>query len=159
MAVNNVIWVRRTNFVAKWHCLHYFIAAALLVLYLPHKSWWPAMTNLKYLCTAGNILIFQMLLGRVASLTETHHLVIFLITLVNLMVETVNWFSVELASLGVWDCCLHGIAPVILMLLLSIVTIKDRLGKDLIMIDEFEAIKKVLGSISQGVALTVDFPS
>ena len=63
MIVNNVIWVRRRHFSSTWHTVHYFIAAAVVILYLPRKAWWPAMNGVKYLCTVSNILIFQLMLG------------------------------------------------------------------------------------------------
>lgn len=72
MVVNNAVWVCRKSFAAKWHVLHHFTASVILVLFLPRTNWWPAMTNIKFLYTVGNILLFQMLLNRIASLTETH---------------------------------------------------------------------------------------
>ena len=58
MILNNVIWVRRRRFSTAWHTLHYFVAAFILMLYLPRKNWWPAMTGIKYMYTAMNIFIF-----------------------------------------------------------------------------------------------------
>ena len=58
MIVNNVVWVRRREFSGAWHTVHYFIAAAVLMLYLPRKAWWPAMNGVKFISTAMNIFIF-----------------------------------------------------------------------------------------------------
>ena len=63
MIVNNVIWVRRREFSGARHTVHYFIAAAVLILYLPRKAWWPAMNGVKFMATAMNVFIFQLLLG------------------------------------------------------------------------------------------------
>lgn len=159
MLANNLVWVRRQRFIAKWHIAHFFIAATIIELLLPRSGWWPLMTNSKYLCTAMNVLAFQTILGRVASLTEVHHLVVMLVTLVDLMISTKAWFAVELEPVAVWDICFHAIAPLALLSALATLTISGRLEKDWIAADEYEAIKKVLSSLSQGVALTVDFPS
>lgn len=55
--LNNVVWVRRRSFSAKWHTMHYFIASGLLVLLLPFVSWSRAMSDLKFTYTAMNILL------------------------------------------------------------------------------------------------------
>lgn len=159
MTVNNVLWVRRGSFVYKWHILHYYSASALLVLYLPRKAWWPAMTGAKYLLTAMNIFIFQVLLGKLARVTTLHKLLIATVTMVCLVLETRNWVFVADDALSIWDGILHMTTPALFAACLSYISIKNRLGRDMKAVDEFEAIKKVLGSLSQGVALTVDFPT
>lgn len=50
------------------------------------------------------------------------------------------------------------ILPSFFMIALAYVSMQDRLTKEQKMINEYKDIKKVLGSLSQGVALTVDFP-
>ena len=49
--------------------------------------------------------------------------------------------------------------PIILMLILGYLGTKERLLKDEKMKNEFDDMKKVLGNLPQGVALTVDFPT
>ena len=157
MLVNNLIWVRRKSFSPVWHTLHYFIAVAILILYLPRKDWWPVMTGVKYMYTVMNIFIFQMLLGTVGSLTATHQLIAMLVTMVDLVLSTKYWFSVSLKPLCVWDGYLHMILPVIIMVGLGYINMKDQLKKDKMLINEYDDMKKILGSLTQGVALTVNF--
>ena len=58
MVLNNVIWIRQKKFSAGRHILHYFIAAALLILYMPRKDWWPVMTDDKYSYMIMDIFVF-----------------------------------------------------------------------------------------------------
>mmetsp|Transcript_32995 Transcript_32995/g.43458 ORF Transcript_32995/g.43458 Transcript_32995/m.43458 type:complete len:176 (-) Transcript_32995:1437-1964(-) len=58
MLINNYIWCKRKNFSASMHTIHYFIAAATLVLYIPRHDWWPVMMDPKYGYTNMNIFLF-----------------------------------------------------------------------------------------------------
>lgn len=94
MIVNNVIWVRRQSFSAGRHTIHYLLAALVILLYLPRRAWWPAMTDVKFMYTAMNIFIFQMLLGHIASLTALHQMLTIMITMIQIVLTTMNWFDV-----------------------------------------------------------------
>ena len=56
--INNCIWMRRKKFSATWHTIHYFIAALLLILYIPRHDWYPVMMAPKYGYTNMNIFIY-----------------------------------------------------------------------------------------------------
>ena len=56
--INYVIWTRRKKFSAFWHTIHYFFAAALLILYIPRHDWWKVMQGPKYGYTNMNMFIF-----------------------------------------------------------------------------------------------------
>ena len=58
MVVNNTIWIKRRNFSALWHTIHYFIAAALLIAYIPRKDFAPTMQGPKYGYTNMNMFLF-----------------------------------------------------------------------------------------------------
>jgi len=92
MIINNLIWVRRSTFSSNRHTLHYFVASAILILYLPRRDWFPAMAGPKYCYTAMNLFIFQVTLGQVASLTATHQFLVLFITVNDLVLNTKDWF-------------------------------------------------------------------
>lgn len=117
------------------------------------------MTAAKYAFTAVNIIVFQALLGQFASLTATHQTLALIVTIVDLAIESRSWFSLDNSdSVLLWDTCLHTFLPVALSLTIAYISMKDRLHKDEQVQNEYDDMKKVLGSLSQGVALTVDFP-
>ena len=69
-----------------------------------------------------------------------------------------DWYDVNILPICVWDGYLHMCLPVFLVLCLGYLGTKDRLQKDEAIKNESSDIKKVLGSLTQGVALTVNFP-
>ena len=159
MIANNAIWVNRRKFTVRNHSLHYFAASTIMLLYLPWNNPVSATTSSKYIFTLVNILIFQMFLGRLAALTSTHSHISLLVTLIYLLVAIIYWFPFELKTLGVWDGNLHLILlPLPLMLTLTYVSFQERFKNDKKIVNEFDDLKKILGSLSQGVALTVNFP-
>ena len=86
MIINNWFWVRRKSFLVCWHSTHYYFASAILLLYLPRMDLWPSMLQTKLQYTVINILIFQLILGKIAALTSTHQLITMLITQAYLLV-------------------------------------------------------------------------
>ena len=82
-----------------------------------------------------------------------------LFTISYLVVQVKLWYGVTLSPICVWDSYLHMLLPIILMLILGYLGTKERLLKDERMKNEFDDMKKVLGNLPQGVALTVDFPT
>ena len=72
MIVNNLIWMKRKKFSPTWHTFHYFVAAALLILYIPRLDFAPVMQGPKYGYTNMNMFLFQCILGMIAGLTHTH---------------------------------------------------------------------------------------
>jgi len=58
MIVNNCVWIRRRQFSTVSHTCHYFIAALLLVLYIPRHDWFPVMQGPKFGYTNMNIFVF-----------------------------------------------------------------------------------------------------
>ena len=85
-----------------------------------------------------------------------------LVTQVYLLVLLQQWnisSDDELEALSVWDGYFHMIIlPLLLMFIMSYISIQERFKKEQVVNNEFNVIKKVLASLSQGVALTVDFP-
>ena len=77
-------------------------------------------------------------------------------TLVVLIRSLLNWYSIVLTPLCIWDGYLHIVLPVSLMVGFPFLLIKDRLKKDSQMSNEFEDLKVILGSLTQGVAITAD---
>ena len=43
MLINNLVWIKRDKFSPRWHTLHYFLAALILVLYIPRHDWFKTM--------------------------------------------------------------------------------------------------------------------
>jgi hypothetical protein len=158
MILNNTVWIRRKTFSSTWHTAHYFLAATFLVLYIPRHDLWPVMQGPKYGYTNMNIFIFQMVLGTIAGLTHLHQFIALLTTMVYMVINVKLWYGVGLLPICIWDGYLHMIMPVTLMISLGYVGTKERIKKDEKMQAEFSDIKKVLGSLDQGVALTVNFP-
>ena len=81
MLINNILWIRRPKFSAFWHTVHYFMAASLLVLYLPRHDWYKCMMDAKYAYTNMNIFIYQVVLGTIAGLTAFHQFLALLCTM------------------------------------------------------------------------------
>mgnify|MGYP000963913246 CR=1 FL=1 len=45
MIANSVLWCCRKKFSRVWHSVHFFVAVAVLIVYLPRRNWWPAMSD------------------------------------------------------------------------------------------------------------------
>lgn len=103
------------------------------------------MTDDKFLLTAANILVFQVLLGHAASLTASHQSLVTLVTLVDIGLATESWFGVGGNSLGLWDSYFHMLLPAILMLVLTLVSARDRSQKDAKKENDFKDMNKLLG--------------
>ena len=69
-----------------------------------------------------------------------------------------TWTQVKLRPICIWDCYLHMILPSALMIVYGFITAKDRVAKDERIESESRDIKRVVGSLTQGVVLTVNFP-
>ena len=81
MVSNNLVWVLRKKWNAGWHTFHYFVAAFLIIAYLPHPSF-PGMSGPKYGYTHMNLFIFQVILGLTAGLTHFHQFIILLLQMI-----------------------------------------------------------------------------
>ena len=145
--LNNIIWIRRRNFSAFWHTIHYFLAATLLVLYMPRHDWWKVMMDPKFAYTNMNVFIYQIVLGQISGLTVFHQFTALLLTMTYMVIETKSWYQVNILPIYVWDGYLHMILPTILMLLLGYIGTKERILKDEKMESDFSDIKKVLGNL------------
>ena len=66
--------------------MHYSLASLILVLYLPLKNLWPTNKEVKFMYTAMNILLYQLHLGWIASLTATHRFLTAFVTLLYLAI-------------------------------------------------------------------------
>ena len=157
MVINNLVWINRSKFSTFWHTLHYFVAASLLVLYIPRHDWYKVMQGPKFGYTNMNIFIYQIVLGTIAGLTSTHHFIALLGTMTYQVIYVKLWYDVKLLPICMWDGYLHMVLPTFMMVVLGYLGTKQRLRKDQKMANEFSDIKKVLGSMTQGVALTVNF--
>lgn len=128
MAINNALWVRRKSFSVGWHTAHYVVASLILIIYLPRKTLWPAMTDVKYLFTAMNIFAFQLFLGQIASLAVSHQLLIMTVTIVDLALSTKTWFAAANEEpLALWDTWLHLLLPLSFMVAHAVITMKERI--------------------------------
>ena len=78
--------------------------------------------------------------------------------MVDLIISTKEWYGITLKPLCTWDAVLHVMLPSFFMIALGAVAVQDRLRKDKKMINECEDIVKILSSLTQGVALTANFP-
>ena len=58
MIFNIISWANLKEVTAGRHTLHYFVATAILILYIPRKDWWPVMLEVKFLYTNMSVLIF-----------------------------------------------------------------------------------------------------
>mmetsp|Transcript_2382 Transcript_2382/g.3021 ORF Transcript_2382/g.3021 Transcript_2382/m.3021 type:complete len:127 (+) Transcript_2382:595-975(+) len=93
----------------------------------------------------------------IAGLTTTHQFIALLVTMTYQVIFVKIWYDVKLLPICVWDGYLHMILPTFMMLGMGYVGARERIRKDEKLANEFADIKKVLASLSQGVALTVDF--
>ena len=96
MIINNLVWIKRSKFSSFWHTTHYFVAASLLLLYIPRHDWYRAMANPKFGYTNMNIFLYQIVLGLIAGLTSTHHFIALLGTMTYQVVYVKAWYDVEL---------------------------------------------------------------
>jgi hypothetical protein len=147
MILNNTLWIRRKSFSPTWHTIHYFLASIFLVMYIPRHNLWPVMQSSKYGYTNMNIFIYQMVLGTMAGLTQFHHFIVLLATMVYQVVNVKLWYDVKLSPICLWDGYLHVILPTFLMLAHGYVGSKERIKKDLKMQADCSDVKKVLGSL------------
>ena len=127
MLINNIVWIKRSKFSTFWHSIHYFIAAGLLVLYLPRHDWYKVMTDPKFGYTNMNIFIYQIVLGTIAGLTATHHFFALLGTMTYQVIYVKLWYKVMLQPICVWDGYLRMILPTIMMVTLGYIGTKQRL--------------------------------
>ena len=127
MNLNICLWRRRKTFSAFWHTIHYFVAAILLVLYIPRTDWWPVMNGPKYGYTNMNIFLYQIVLGTICGLTSTHHFIALLITMTYQVIQVKIWYSVKLLPICMWDGYLHMFTPCIFMLILGYINSKQRI--------------------------------
>lgn len=100
-------------------------------MYIPRHDLWPAMEDCKYGYTSMNIFIYQVVLGIMAGLTQFHHFIVLLSTMVYQVVNVMLWYEVELLPTCIWDGYLHMILPTFLMLALGYVGSKERIKKDM----------------------------
>lgn len=63
LVLNNTIWLCRKEFRASQHVIHYFIAAILLVAYIPRRSFSFSISTIKFFFTNMNIFVLQIVLG------------------------------------------------------------------------------------------------
>ena len=61
--------------------------------------------------------------------------------------------------MSAWDSFLHMSLPIALMLSLCLISIKHALSKETKTKDQLDDFKNIFGSLSQGIALTVNFPT
>ena len=94
----------------------------------------------------------------IAGLTHTHQFIALLITMTYQVINVKIWYDVGLLPICVWDGYIHMIWPTFLMICLGYIGTKERIRKDEKIQNEFNDVKKILGSISTGIALTVNFP-
>ena len=129
MVCNNILLLKRKQLSTGLYTLHYFIAVTILLVCLPQRNWWPAMTDLKLIYTVLNVFVLQGGLAAIFGLTVTHQLLALLVTILYLQVTVRIWFnseSFEIYSLNEWDTCLHSVLPVVYAVGLAILAILDR---------------------------------
>ena len=142
---NSIVWIKRKKFEVLWHTIHYFVAALILVLYIPRDDWWPVMSDLKYGLANLNILLLQLALAFAAGLTPTHRFVALLVTMIYQAIRLVSWFKVKMPPLSIWDSYFHAILPVLLFLGIGILGVKERSLKDQSSLVLHRDMEKILG--------------
>ena len=141
MILNSLLWSRRSKFSATWHTIHYFVAAALLIAYIPRKDLAPVMMGPKFAYTNMNMFLFQCILGMIAGLTHTHQFIALLVTMIYQVIYVKIWFDTKLQPICVWDGYIHMIWPIFLMLALGYIGTKERIKKDEKIQNEFNDVK------------------
>ena len=118
MAINTFLWVKRKTFSKLAHSLHFFIAAVVIIGYMPHTSLHRVMSKPKFTFTLINLAVMQIALVATCALTNLHKVIVMLITAVYFVNRAISFYDVQLSALCKWDYAFHIVlAPLLLTLI------------------------------------------
>mgnify|MGYP000362626499 CR=1 FL=1 len=71
MLANSGIWLYNKKFSYTRHCIHYYVASALVLMFLPHPEF-GATTGVKFAFMTVSLFLFQLALATAISPTGLH---------------------------------------------------------------------------------------
>ena len=153
MMFNSIFWIKRTQFSARAHAIHYFIAAGCLIFCVP-LSWHNVICGTKFMGMNFASFILHLSLSQMVGLTGLHNMLSLGVHISWMIPNIIRNYKTKFTPYCQWDAIASCVLPFLLMLALGYANQEAKLEEDRKLHKKCNDVTNIINSLSTGITIT-----